>query len=118
MRKDWPQVRISDVQVGNKDRQNILVGEALEVAAKVHLGAVDPKHVRVEAYHGESDNGTIRNPTVTVLNETNRADNNGSYIYQGAIPATESGAYGFSVRVVPTHPQLMQTHELRLITWS
>ena len=37
MRKDWPQVKISDVQVGNKDRQNILVGEALEVAARVHL---------------------------------------------------------------------------------
>jgi starch phosphorylase len=118
MRKDWPQVRISDVQVVNKDRQNILVGESLEVAAKVHLGAVDPKHVRVEAYHGESDNGTIRNPAVTVLNEINRADNNGSYNYQGSIPAMESGAYGFSVRVVPTHPQLMQTHELRLITWS
>ncbi len=118
MRKDWPQVRISDVQVGNKDRQNILVGEALEVSAKVQLGGVDPKHVRVEAYHGESNNGTIRNPTVTVLNEASRADNNGSYIYQGAIPGTESGAYGFSVRVVPTHPHLMQAHELRLIAWS
>ena len=65
------------------------------------MAASIPKHVRVEAYHGESDNGTIRNPIVTVLNEANRADNNGSYIYQGAIPASESGAYGFSVRVVP-----------------
>src|SRR6201997_345302 len=27
MRKDWPQVQISDVQVTNKDRQTILVGE-------------------------------------------------------------------------------------------
>jgi hypothetical protein len=34
------------------------------------------------------------------------------------VPATESGTYGFSVRVVPTHPYLMQAHELRLITWS
>jgi hypothetical protein len=43
---------------------------------------------------------------------------NGTYIYQGSVPATESGTYGFSVRVVPTHLGLMQAHELRLITWS
>ncbi len=118
MRKDWPQVQISDVQVANKDRQSILVGEALQISARVHLGAVDPRHVRVEAYHGEMDNGDIRNPSATVLNQSSQPDGNGNYIYQGTVPATESGTYGFSVRVVPTHPCLMQAHELRLITWS
>src|SRR2546430_1218645 len=38
-------------------------------------------------------------------------------LYQGSVPATESDTYGFSVRVVPIHPCLMQAHELRLITW-
>ncbi|MDQ2824882.1 MAG: alpha-glucan family phosphorylase [Verrucomicrobiota bacterium] len=117
MRQDWSQVRIYDVQVGNQDRQNIPVGESLQVHARVHLGGVDPKHVRVEAYHGESENGGIKNPAVTILNENSR-NGDGSYIYQGSVPASESGAYGFSVRVVPTHPHLMQIHELRLITWS
>ena len=42
----------------------------------------------------------------------------GCYRYRGAIPSTESGAYGFSVRVVPTHPLLTQEHELRLIAWA
>ena len=118
MRKDWPQVRIQEVQVGNADRQNISVGEQLQISARIHLGAVDPKHVRVEAYHGEADNGGIRNPTATVLDQSSQIDGNGNYLYHGSVPATESGAYGFSVRVVPTHPHLMQTHELRLITWS
>ena len=118
MRKDWPQVQISDVRVTNKDRQNIFVGEFVEISARVHLGAVDPRHVRVEAYHGEADNGDIRNPTATALNQTGQSDTDGNYIYQGSVPASESGTYGFSVRVLPTHPHLMQTHELRLITWS
>jgi glycogen phosphorylase len=118
IRKDWPQVQISDVQVANKDRQSISVGESLQISARVHLGAVDPQHVRVEAYHGEVDNGDLHNPTATVLNQTSQADGNGTYVYQGSVPATESGTYGFSVRVVPTHPCLMQAHELRLITWS
>ena len=118
MRKDWPQVQVSEVQVANKDRQSISVGESLQISARVHLGAVDPQHVRVEAYHGEVDNGDLHNPTAAVLNQTNQADGNGTYVYQGSVPATESGTYGFSVRVVPVHPCLMQAHELRLITWS
>jgi glycogen phosphorylase len=118
IRKDWAAVKISDVQIGNKDRQSILVGESLEITARVHLGAVDPQHVRVEAYHGEVDNGDIRNPSATLLNQTGSADGDGNYIYHGAVPASESGTYGFSVRVMPTHPCLMQLHELRLITWS
>ena len=120
MRKDWPQVQISDVQVANKDRQSILVGESLQISARVHLGGVDPRHVRVEAYHGEMDNGDIRNPIATALQQSpdQSGTANGNYIYQGSVPATESGTYGFSVRVVPTHPCLMQAHELRLIAWS
>ena len=117
IRKDWPQVRIQDVQIGNTDRQNIPVGESLQLSTRIHLGAVDPKHVRVEAYHGESENGGIKNPAVTILAESSQ-NGDGSYVYQGSVPAAESGAYGFSVRVVPTHPHLMQAHELRLITWS
>jgi starch phosphorylase len=118
IRKEWSALKVSDVQIGNKDRQSILVGESLQITARVHLGAVDPQHVRVEAYHGEVDNGDIRNPSTTLLNQTGSADGDGNYVYQGAVPASESGTYGFSVRVVPTHPCLMQMHELRLITWS
>jgi starch phosphorylase len=117
IRKEWPQVRIDDVQVGNADRQSIPVGESLRLSARVQLGAVDPQHVRVEAYHGEAENGGIKNPTITAL-EQNGRNGDGSYIYHGSVPASESGAYGFSVRIVPTHPHLQQNHELRLITWS
>ena len=74
--------------------------------------------MRVEAYHGEVDNGDLRNPIATVLTQSSQADGDGNYIYQGAVPASESGTYGFSVRVVPTQSHLMQAHELRLITWS
>lgn len=118
IRKDWAQVSVYDVQIGNEDRHKILVGDSLQISAKVHLGAVDPKHVRVEAYHGEADNDQVRNPAVTPLYQSDRNQGGGNYLYHGSVPASESGMYGFSVRVVPTHPHLMQTHELRLITWS
>ena len=107
MRKDWAQVQVSDVQVVNKDRQSISVGESLQISARVHLGALDPQHVRVEAYHGEVDNGDLRNPTATVLNQSpdQSGMGNGNYIYQGSIPATESGTYGFQC-ARPAHASL------------
>ena len=117
MRKDWSQVRIDDVRVGNEDRQSIPVGESLQVSARVHLGSVDPQHVRVEVYHGEAENGGIKNPATATLDQASQ-NGDGSYDYRGSVPASESGAYGFSIRVVPTHPHLQQNHELRLITWS
>ena len=42
----------------------------------------------------------------------------GVYRFAGTILAKESGSYGLSVRVIPTHPNLIQEHELRLITWA
>jgi glycogen phosphorylase len=84
----------------------------------VHLGPVDPKHVRVEAYHGEAGNDVLRNPSITTLGEGKQVGNDGDYLYEGSIPASESGTYGFSVRVIPTYPQLVQAHELRLIAWA
>jgi starch phosphorylase len=117
-REDWPQVRIDDVQVGNQDRQNILVGDSLEVSARVHLGSINPEHVSVEVYHGEANHDGVRYPHVTMLHRSDTPAGHGDYLFQGAVPAAESGTYGFSVRVVPTHPHLTQGHEMRLIAWS
>ncbi|MEO5720009.1 MAG: alpha-glucan family phosphorylase [Chthoniobacterales bacterium] len=118
IRQDWAQVHVYDVQIGNEDRHKILVGDALRVSAKVHLGGVDPQHVRVEAYHGDADNDQVRNPAITPLYQSDQKEGDGNYLYHGSVPAEESGMYGFSVRVVPTHPHLVQAHELRLIAWS
>jgi hypothetical protein len=53
-----------------------------------------------------------------MLSERRQLGNDGDYLYEGFIPASESGTYGFSVRVIPTYPHLVQAHELRLIAWN
>ena len=62
---------------------------------------MNPEHVRVEAYHGESDNGGVRNPRSPPSHQSDRQEGEGNYLYHGSVPAAESGMYGFSVRVVP-----------------
>jgi hypothetical protein len=93
------------------------VGEKLKVTARVHLGDIDPKFVRVQAYFGEAANASIGKASIIELDDCKKAEK-GDYLYSGEILATESGAYGLNVRVIPVNAMLTQAHELRLITWA
>lgn len=117
MRKDWPQVVVGNIEIKNSDHFNVLVGESLKISAKVRLGNIDPKFVQVQAYFGETLENEINKATVLNLENT-QSLGGGEYLYEGAIPAHDSGAYGFNVRVIPVHPYLAQAHELRLIAWA
>lgn len=116
IRKAWPEIRIFDVQVSAKG-SSVYVGDELEVRAKVHLGPIAPEFVTVQAYLGETVNNVITRPATINFAKTQKLDN-GDYLFSGNIPARESGTYGLNVRVIPTHPNLTQAHELRLITWA
>jgi hypothetical protein len=72
----------------------------------------------VQAYIGKSNNGSLSEPFTIDLQEIEKGATSGQFTFKGVIKATESGSYGFNVRVIPTHPYLNQGHELRLITWA
>jgi starch phosphorylase len=95
----------------------VQVAESIPVRAIVYLGALSPKDVQVQAYYGEEYNCEIRSPMTTNLELSAKLDG-GAFLYQGSVAASESGSYGLSVRIIPTHPNLTQDHELRLIRWA
>jgi starch phosphorylase len=115
IRKHWPQIRFGEVKAGA--HRDVAVGETISVSAVVHLGGVQPEFVRVQAYFGETLNNVITKPGTTELHRTKHIDD-GNHLFEGVIPASESGTYGLNLRVIPTHPHLIQAHELRLITWA
>jgi starch phosphorylase len=96
---------------------NVRVGESVPVRATVHLGTLAPENVRVQAYYGEEANAQILSPTSVDLELAAPIDG-GSYLYKGTVTAFDSGSYALSVRIIPTHPNLIQAHELRLISWA
>jgi len=117
-RADWSKIRIEEVNASPSEIGDLFVGETLQIEAKVFLGPVDPSHVRVQAYIGKSNNGSLSEPFTIDLQEIEKGATPGQFTFKGVIKATESGSYGFNVRVIPTHPYLNQGHELRLITWA
>jgi starch phosphorylase len=119
IRKAWPAVKVSAVQLTNAGA--VVVGESLQVKATVELGPINPQDVTVQAYYGTTVNNEIAAPSMADLSLVEKEATKGepgTYEYTGTIPAAESGSYGLSVRVMPTHPHLQQAHELRLITWA
>jgi len=117
IRRDWQHVNLSEVRIHTGDGTNVTVGDAVEVSVRTSLGPITPEFVRVQALVGEANNGSISHPATIDLAQVEDLGK-GSFRFAGTIPARESGSYGLSVRVIPTHPHLIQDHELRLITWG
>src|SRR5258708_12827773 len=104
------------VEVSTVDGSKLFVGEKLTVSANVFLGPVDPSHVRVQAYLGETDNGSLEQPHAVDLPRFEKKHTAGWFRFTGDLATSDSGSYGFNLRVIPTHPHLIQHHELPLIT--
>jgi len=112
----WKEVRIIGAEA---DSQTYLtVGAKLKVTARVHLGKLDPKFIRVDAYNGpldRSDNITHGYGTLLAWKE---AAGNGVHIYEGDVFCRESGRHGFTIRVLPTHEDLPKPVGFFEILWE
>lgn len=120
MRRDWPQVQLSNVQLQHDNhRIPILVGDPLIVSATVTLGSIQPEEVSVQIYYGPMRVNDISAAHIVEMTNAEVLDaSKNIYRYEGKIPKSDSGTYGFNVRVIPKHSTLTQEHELPLITWN
>ena len=117
IRRDWHHVRLTDVQVHTGNGANVTVGDPVQVSVRTALGPIAPEFVRVQVLVGEAGNGGVSDPVTIDLQQVEKLGK-GEFRYAGAVPSRDSGSYGLNVRVIPTHPHLIQDHELRLITWA
>lgn len=113
----WPQVQVLEHHILSAPHRSFFVGEKVPITASIQLGKVKPEHVRVQAYFGPVDKNIMITPSVEEMRDGALLAE-GVYAYSGELPAAESGEYGLTVRVIPTHPLLLQDHELRLISWA
>jgi starch phosphorylase len=117
MAEQWGQVKILSVQAA--DQQELAVGSALEVQARVHLGPIRAEDVSVEIFCGRLDrDGKILQGEAQAMRCDGPATSEGTYRYVGAIPCSASGQYGYSVRVLPNHANLAHRYDSGLICWS
>ncbi len=113
----WPEVRIIDVTTSAPDE--MMVGSELEVKAEVVLGCLRTEDVAVELYHGVVGGDAYKLATTARTRMTCVEEKgNGTYVFVTRVPLTTSGVYGYTVRVLPRHSDLINPHDLGLIRWA
>jgi starch phosphorylase len=115
--RNWAQVRIQAVHAA-WDRE-VQVGDKLGIQVSVQLGELAPEDVTIEVYMGRVDvNGEIVDAEATALTSSGK-DEEGNHLFEAkAIPCEKSGLHGYTVRVLPHHPDLVTPLLPGLIVWA
>jgi starch phosphorylase len=110
----WPQVRIVEVAA---DDSATAVGTRRRLRSDVDLGSLTPDDVRVEVVHGAVDaDGQIVAPHMEPMQCA--SDSGPTTRYETSFLCDTSGEYGFTVRVVPMHVDLMSPADTGKAVWS
>ena len=112
----WSQVRL--VEVDGWAPREIPAGECVEARVVVQLGELSRDDVRVEMYAGLVDaRGEIVEPRITVMTPV-ETTSDGLVIYRADVGCGEgSGLHGYTVRVLPSNPDLATRFIPGLIAW-
>ncbi|MFH1725781.1 MAG: alpha-glucan family phosphorylase [Elusimicrobiota bacterium] len=116
LRERWKDVRIE--KVDSDGNRALSVGDELEVTAHVRLGGLAPEDVEIQLYHGHlSTPGEIdAGESVRMAHE--RPAEGGVHLYRGRVPCGASGRRGFTVRVLPHHPDRVHPYEMGMVLWG
>jgi starch phosphorylase len=111
----WPQLRIRSVE--SRSPGELRVGEPVTVRAAVELGSLSPDDVSVELYFGRVDTrGLLDHAAAASMHVA--ATEDGACMFEVAAPATSSGMYGYTVRLLPKNAELATAFQPGLITWA
>ncbi|MGQ0519771.1 MAG: alpha-glucan family phosphorylase [Actinomycetota bacterium] len=113
--KAWGDVRVHGVE---SDAGVADLGMDRRVEALVSLGSLTTDDVAVQlAYGPVGPNDELVSPTVVAM-ELCAGAGAGSHRYEGRFTPEQAGRYGYTVRVVPSHPDLATAVELGCMAWA
>ncbi len=93
------------------------LGEERRVAAVVELGTLSPTDVAVQLLHGPvGPNDELTTTTVAAM--SHEGQTGPRHRYTGSFSCERAGRYGFTIRVIPSHPDLLTPAELGCVAWA
>jgi starch phosphorylase len=109
----WPEVRIEHVESRDGEQYP---GARLVVRAGVALGPLTPNDVTVEVLYGRTgDDDEIADPVRAELALESPPGGDTVAWYRGEAVLGQPGPFGYTVRVLPSHPQLSAPAEMGLV---
>jgi len=95
------------------------VGHPIEVKANIHLGDLRPEDVKVQLCFGLLDpDGQLNCSTYLDMQWTGQADGQSNQAYAAEMVCTVTGTTGYTVRVMPTHGDLIDSRDMNIVRWA
>jgi starch phosphorylase len=115
LEKSWGGIAVTGINTPSAPVLN--VGDKLAVTAEVELGSILPEEIRVELYYGSlSTRDTIESPERAGMKALGKE---GAVTrYEVEVECRQTGRQGFSVRVLPSHPELVHPFLPGLVKWA
>ena len=113
---NWDQIRINRVHV--YDGQPVPVKGRISVGTDVFLHQLKPEDVDVEVYFGPlsfEDEFTERK---TLQMKAADSDSNGNHRFEAEIPCSQTGKYGFTIRIMPSREKMETPYTTGLVIWA
>jgi starch phosphorylase len=117
IRKNWSKIEI--VAVEAQSINELQVGDQISAQVWIRLPGLSPEDVTVEFYFGpvDRDDEIIEAEAVPMQPADDGGDKGQRFTVTG-VPCRRSGRYGFSIRVLPAHPDLVSPFLPGFVTWA
>jgi starch phosphorylase len=110
----WPGVKVLHVD-SQLDGEHSQLGGVLTLRAEVALNGLNPADVDVEAVYGAVDqDDSLKNIDTVSLKAIDHVD--GLIRYEGDVPLHRTGAFGYTVRILPRNDLLATPAELGVVS--
>ena len=114
---NWDNITIKQ-EKGNLDNITIDAGNKIQVKCKVYLPNISKDSIEAQVYYGQIlDNGIVDNISIIPMELIGSNEETKEYEYQATIELNSGGNYGYTFRVMPKTPMMLEPANLDLIKW-
>ena len=114
--RNWNNIIIKEQD--NLNNVSVDAGDCIKVACEVTLPNISIENIEVQVYYGRiKDNGIVEKIAVIPMEMVDSNEEERKYYYEAQIELTTGGNYGYTFRVMPKHPMLLDAENLNLVKW-
>ncbi len=116
VKENWD--KISLVQDRNVDNAKLVAGTQITVSCEVYLPNINEESADIQVYFGQFlDDGTVKNVYTETMNKIDENKEEHKYTYEAVLELKNGGNFGYTFRVMPKHPMLVDSENLNLVKW-
>ena len=113
---NWNDIKIT--QENNADNITVDAGNKIKVSCKVELPNINKDYIQTECYYGKIlENGIVEDINIMPMDLVEENNETKTYTYETKIEMKTGGNYGYTFRVMPKHPMLLDPENLNLVKW-